>query len=105
MKAPVKTGGTLHDALIAANKEEETTESVLAERGKIHGEFSQDASFSQELKATLRSGPNWETMSSVQHEALEMIATKLGRITVGDPRHKDHWLDIAGYAMLVAQRL
>jgi hypothetical protein len=34
-----------------------------------------------------------------------MIAHKLGRIVNGDPNYVDSWVDIAGYATLVAKRL
>jgi hypothetical protein len=34
-----------------------------------------------------------------------MICHKLGRIGAGDPHYSDSWLDIAGYAKLVADRL
>ena len=34
-----------------------------------------------------------------------MFAHKIGRILVGDPNHRDHWDDISGYAVLVADRL
>jgi hypothetical protein len=37
--------------------------------------------------------------------SLYMIATKLARIAHGDPHNADNWLDIAGYATLVAERL
>jgi hypothetical protein len=40
-----------------------------------------------------------------QREALEMIAHKIARIVNGDPNYADSWLDIAGYAQLVADRL
>jgi hypothetical protein len=40
-----------------------------------------------------------------QSEALEMIAHKIARILNGDPNYVDSWLDIAGYATLVAERL
>jgi len=35
----------------------------------------------------------------------DMIANKLGRILNGDPNYADSWMDIAGYAKLVADRL
>ena len=35
--------------------------------------------------------------------AVRMIALKLARLTNGDPAHKDSWVDIAGYAMLVVR--
>jgi hypothetical protein len=34
-----------------------------------------------------------------------MIAHKIGRIVNGDPDHVDSWVDIAGYAQLVADEL
>ena len=37
--------------------------------------------------------------------SLDMIAVKISRIVNGNPSHRDSWLDIAGYAMLVADRL
>jgi hypothetical protein len=40
-----------------------------------------------------------------QREALEMIAHKIARIINGDPNYADSWVDIAGYAKLVADRL
>jgi hypothetical protein len=40
-----------------------------------------------------------------QLQALDMIASKMSRIVNGNPNLRDSWLDIAGYAMLVADRL
>lgn len=40
-----------------------------------------------------------------QREALEMIAHKIARILNGDPNYADSWVDIAGYAKLIADRL
>jgi hypothetical protein len=40
-----------------------------------------------------------------QAEALDMICHKIGRIVNGDPDYADSWIDIAGYAKLVADRL
>ena len=34
-----------------------------------------------------------------------MIFAKVGRILNGDPNYADSWIDIAGYAKLVADRL
>ena len=34
-----------------------------------------------------------------------MIAHKIGRILAGNPDFKDHWDDIAGYAVLISQRV
>jgi hypothetical protein len=37
--------------------------------------------------------------------ALDMIALKISRIVNGNAAHVDSWIDIAGYAKLVADRL
>ena len=47
----------------------------------------------------------WLNLADDQREALEMIAHKIGRILNGDPDYDDSWVDIAGYAQLVADRL
>ena len=44
-------------------------------------------------------------MQPDQKEALFMIAHKIGRIINGDPDYADSWIDIAGYAKLVGDRL
>lgn len=79
---------------------------ILEERGKIHGDFTEHARITQALKLAARNGVNWKQgeLTSVQMEAIEMILHKIGRIVSGDPNHKDHWLDIAGYAQLAADR-
>lgn len=79
-------------------------ETLLAERGKTHGDFRDHANATQSLKATF-SAHNKNKLSSVQFEAVDMILHKLGRIAAGNPNFKDHWDDIAGYARLVSQDL
>jgi hypothetical protein len=80
-------------------------ETILEERGKRYGKFSDHATVTQAIKGILFSyNPSLELTVS-QREALEMIAHKLGRIVNGDPNYADSWVDIAGYAMLVADQL
>lgn len=79
------------------------TDSLLAERGKTHGDFAAHAHYTQELKAVMATAG--QTLSAAQQESLDMIAHKIGRILAGDPNHKDHWDDIAGYARLVSLQL
>ena len=79
-------------------------EEFLAERGKTHGDFTNHAQVTQELKAVMKEH-GLGKLSDVQREALEMIQHKIGRILAGNPDHKDHWDDIAGYAKLVSDRL
>jgi hypothetical protein len=49
--------------------------------------------------------PGYTKLSADQRESLDMIQHKIGRILCGDPDYADSWHDIAGYAMLVEQRL
>lgn len=81
------------------------SEKVLAERAQRYGAFSVNSAVSQEIKKVLRGSPNWDSMDSDMKEALEMIAHKISRIVVGDPYYDDSWVDIAGYATRVAERL
>lgn len=78
---------------------------VLAERGKRYGEFDHQAEYAQGIKRIFQSSPNWAEMKDDQREALDLIANKLGRILNGDPNYDDSWVDLAGYATLVANRL
>ena len=81
------------------------THEILAQRGKTHGDFTYNSQAAQALKDVMQSHQNWETLSSVQKEAVHMICHKLGRIAAGNPNIADHWDDIAGYATLVSERL
>ena len=81
-----------------------TIQKTLKERHKTHGNFQTHAQISQELKAVLWKH-DFQELEADQIEALEMIAHKIARILNGNPNHKDHWHDIAGYAELIAGRL
>lgn len=78
---------------------------LLTERGKRYGEFEDHAFISQGLKEEMSSHKGWSRLKWDQKEALEMIAHKVARILNGDPHYSDSWVDIAGYAKLVADRL
>lgn len=78
---------------------------VLQERGKRYGAFDRHAAITQRLKADMQCYPAWANLQPDQREALEMIAHNIGRILNGDPNYADSWVDIAGYAKLVADRL
>ena len=78
---------------------------VLAERGGRYGEFKDHARLSQELKRTMQSTAGWIRLNDAQKESLEMIVHKVARILNGDPKYRDSWVDIAGYAELVAEEL
>lgn len=78
---------------------------TLQERGNRYGLFTKHAAVTQQIKAALFDCRHRESLAPDQVEALEMIAHKLGRIVNGDPDYADSWVDIAGYAKLVADRL
>lgn len=85
---------------------------VLKERGNRYGEFKDHARVSQCLKAVIHKrflsrieeGERLD-IADDQYEAIDMICHKLARIANGDPHYADSWVDIAGYAKLVADRL
>jgi hypothetical protein len=81
------------------------TDALLVERGKTHGDFADHAAVTQSIKSLLAGWHTYRNLSDIQKESLEMIAHKIGRILAGNPNHHDHWFDISGYAMLVADRL
>lgn len=81
------------------------TKELLAERRKTHGLFCEHEQIAQSLKAAMHATANWDRCTLSQQESLEMIAHKIGRILAGNPDHKDHWDDIAGYARLVADQI
>lgn len=78
-------------------------EDLIAERKETHGDFSLCAEVSQDILRALRKGPKFKDLSDAQVESLQMIAHKLHRIVCGDPDHKDHWEDGAGYFTLGAK--
>ena len=80
---------------------------ILKDRGAIYGKFTGHADVTQRLKVAIRSHlkKRQKMLADDQQEALEMICHKIGRILNGDPNYADSWVDIAGYAKLVADRL
>lgn len=84
---------------------EDSTVEVLTERAKNYGKFSGIGQLTQTFKSIMREAPSWQGMQPDQKESLEMIVHKLARILNGNPDYADSWVDIAGYARLVADRL
>jgi hypothetical protein len=87
--------------------EDTNVDKILDERGSRYGSFEDVAGFAQAMKEHIRDSLNDRSLilQADQQEALDMIASKLGRIINGDPNYVDSWVDIAGYAQLVADRL
>lgn len=81
------------------------TNPILNERELTHGDFNERAEMSQRLKDNLQRGSGYEDTTDCQREALDMICVKLSRIVCGDAQALDHWVDLAGYANLISERL
>ena len=77
---------------------------VLKERQGTHGDFAENAKCSQELKSIVYEHGQ-ELMPPIAREALDNICQKMSRIITGSWSHADSWVDIAGYATLVAKYL
>lgn len=78
---------------------------TLAERGNRYGPFDGHAKITQAIKRSYYDSPNWLILPPDMKEALDMIAHKIGRILNGDPNYRDSWIDMAGYAKLISDRL
>lgn len=80
---------------------------VLDTRADQYGSFMQSADTVIRIKGIIHNAVarNDVHLYPDQLQALDMIATKISRIVNGNPNHTDSWIDIAGYATLVADRL
>ncbi len=80
---------------------------TLNARAQDYGKFKDGAALMQGIKRLLadHAARHGKTFVDDQWEALEMIVHKIARIVNGNPDKVDHWVDIAGYATLVADRL
>lgn len=79
------------------NSDADLADALLAERGSTHGDYMTMSATIQATKHGWRHSVNWDRLHPGQKEALELIATKVGRILTGDFNHEDHWRDGAGY--------
>ena len=86
---------------------EEQIEKILGTRAEQYGTFIRNADIAIKLKQVIHNTMVREDTQLYpdQLQALDMIATKIGRILTGNPSHIDSWIDIAGYAKLVVDRL
>ena len=84
-----------------------TVDTTLNERAQEYGKFKDGAALMQGIKRLISDHARMhnKTFADDQWEALEMIVHKIARIVNGNPDKVDHWVDIAGYATLVADRL
>jgi hypothetical protein len=87
--------------------EETGIDETLNERAQDYGKFKDGAALMQGIKRLLadHARAHNKTFADDQWEALEMIVHKIARIVNGNPDKVDSWVDVAGYATLVADRL
>ena len=80
---------------------------TLDARAVDYGKFIEGAEVMQMLKRVVQNALSNrdKVLAHDQAESMDMIIHKIGRIVNGNPDVVDHWLDIAGYAKLVADRL
>ncbi len=85
----------------------EDVDKILDERATTYGRFIDVATVAQQLKhvAAAHTIAIGVELKHDQIEALEMIFSKIARIVNGNANYVDSWVDIAGYAQLVADRL
>jgi hypothetical protein len=79
-----------------------TVENILTERQNTHGDYKEVAEMAQLFRKLMRKTVGWTDMNDAQREALDSMATKLGRLGSGNPHFRDHWDDLAGYATLAS---
>jgi hypothetical protein len=95
------------EGLMQVEPEAQGVDAILGERGSRYGPFTTHAAITQQLKEVVQKHlyHRGKVLAYDQTESLEMIFHKIGRIVNGDPDYADSWVDIAGYAKLVADRL
>jgi hypothetical protein len=87
--------------------QETDVDETLDERAQDYGKFKDGAALMQGIKRLLadHAAKHDKLFADDQWEAIEMIVHKMARIVNGNPDKVDSWIDIAGYATLVSDRL
>ena len=90
-----------------SNADEDPLGKLLDQRASQYGSFMASANVAIRLKGVMHNAIAQQDLHLAPDQllALDMIAVKISRILTGNPSHKDSWVDIAGYAKLVADRL
>lgn len=82
-------------------------DAILDKREEQYGSFMKSSDTAVKIKGAIHNAlaRNDTHLFPDQMIALDMIALKISRIVNGNAAHLDSWVDIAGYAKLVADRL
>ena len=88
-------------------QEDTNIDQTIDERALYYGTFKEGAALMQGIKRLLadHARRHDKLFADDQWEAIEMIVHKMARIVNGNPDKVDSWIDIAGYATLVSDRL
>lgn len=86
-------------------KQQDLIDQILNSREKTHGNFLMKANFIHEIMDNISELYSYQGMEADQKEALHMIIHKISRILYGNANYADNWIDIAGYAKLISDRL
>ena len=73
---------------------------IIENRASTHGDYAEVSRTAQMIKAAIS-----RNLPDYQREALDLIATKIARISCGNNDEPDHWIDIEGYARPVRERV
>jgi hypothetical protein len=98
---------TSNGAEVLREMAQESMDALLQKREDQYGSFMFNANIAIRLKGVIHNAIAQKDLHLAPDQmlALDMIAVKISRILSGNPSHKDSWVDIAGYAKLVADRL
>jgi transposase-like protein len=90
-----------------SNADEDPLGKLLDKRAEQYGSFMASANVAIRLKGVMHNAIAQQDLHLAPDQllSLDMIAVKVSRILTGNPSHIDSWVDIAGYAKLVADRL
>ena len=82
-------------------------DTIIDQRAEQYGSYMASANVAIRLKGIMHNAIAQQDLHLAPDQllSLDMIAVKISRILTGNPSHVDSWLDIAGYAKLVADRL
>jgi transposase len=94
-------------AAAAEEAKAKEVDAILDQRANQYGNFMFSANIAVRLKGVMHNAIAQQDLPVAPDQllALDMIAVKISRILSGNPSHRDSWIDIAGYAKLVADRL
>jgi len=101
----VASGDLKIEIALPKAKTDDEVAATIAARESPYGNYAEQCEIVDGMMDLLLDSSNWRGMQPDQREALHMIVVKVSRIANGDANYRDSWVDIGGYAMLVANRL